>query len=94
MSQPSFAAAECRVDRLGQWTVWDLDTILAGSRLRVRRSYAAAPVASLADPDFVLAATLQAPLYSVVLPAYTEDAARRVLKGEARVNPHHVRREQ
>lgn len=75
---------------------WDVDTILSGARLRVRRSFAAAPVASVADAGFGLLATFQAPHYSVVLPAYTEHAAQGLLDvlGEVRVNPHHVRREQ
>ena len=75
---------------------WDLDTILAGSRLRVRRSYAAAPVASLTDAGFGLVATFQVPHYSVVMPAYTEQAAQHLLDGlgEVRGNPHYVRRDQ
>ncbi|MBA2279759.1 MAG: hypothetical protein M3527_09590 [Actinomycetota bacterium] len=75
---------------------WDVDSILAGPRLRTRRTYAAAPVGSLLDAGFELLATFAAPHYSVILPSYTRDSAQRLIKalGEVRPNPHHVRREQ
>lgn len=77
-------------------TGWNVDTILSGPRLRVRRSYAAALVGSLADLGFKLLPTFQAPHYSVVLPAYTEEVAQRLLDvlGEVRGNPYYVRRDQ
>lgn len=75
---------------------WDLDEILAGPRLRTRRRYAAALVGVLVEAGFELIATFGAPHYSVVLPAYTEPIAERLVDalGEARHNPHHDRREQ
>jgi len=50
----------------------------------------------LTDAGFRLVASFQAPHYSVVMPAYTEQAAQRLLDvlGEIHVNPHHVRRDQ
>lgn len=75
---------------------WDVDLILAGPRLRTRRSFAAAPVGSLTAAGFELLATFGAPHYSVVLPSYTSGTAQRLLDvlGEPKVNPHHVRRQQ
>ncbi len=77
-------------------TGWNVDTILSGPRLRVRRSYAAALVGSLADVGFKLLPTFQAPHCSVVLPAYTVEVAQCLLDvlGEVRGNPHYVRRDQ
>lgn len=74
---------------------WDVDAILAGPRLRTRRSYAATLVGSLIDASFELLATFAAPHYSVILPSYTRDDAQRLITalGEVRPNPHHVRRE-
>lgn len=59
-----------------------------------RRSYAAAPVTALVEAGFTLVATFGAPHYSVVLPAYTDPIAQRLVDvlGEVRVNPHHERR--
>ena len=40
--------------------------------------------------------TFAVPHCSVILPAYTEEVARRLVEvfGPVRINPHHVRREQ
>ena len=66
---------------------WEVDTILSGPRLRLRRTYAAAVVRSVTDAGF----ELFTPHYSVVLPAYDEGVARRLLDvlGDVRPNPHH-----
>jgi hypothetical protein len=74
---------------------WDLDAILSGPRLRTRRSYAAVPVGRIVETGFGLLATFGAPHYSVVLASYTDAAAQHLIEvlGEAKVNPHHVRRE-
>jgi len=74
---------------------WDVDAILSGPRLRTRRSYAAASVAAVVAGGFELLPTFTAPHYSVVLGAYTEDQAQRLINvlGDVRANPHHVRRE-
>lgn len=53
-----FVAISAEVTVLG----WDMDAILAGPRLRTRRSYAAAPVGVLIEAGFELVATFGAPL--------------------------------
>lgn len=75
---------------------WDVDRILAGSRLRTRRSYAAAAVGEVLGAGFGLLPTFSAPHYSVVLGSYTVEQAELLVRvlGEVRPNPHHVRREQ
>jgi hypothetical protein len=74
---------------------WPVDRILAGPRLRTRRSYAAALVGRVLEARFDLLATFQAPHYSVVLRSYTEGEAERLVAalGAVRANPYHVRRE-
>ena len=74
---------------------WDVDRILAGPRLRTRRSYAAALVGRVLDAQFDLLPTFQAPHYSVVLRSYTEGGAERLVAvfGAVRANPYYVRRE-
>ena len=74
---------------------WDVDSILAGPRLRTRRSYAVVVVGRVLDAGFDLLPTFSAPHYSVVLRSYTEDEAERLVAvfGAVRVNPHYVRRE-
>jgi hypothetical protein len=73
---------------------WSLDRILAGPRLRTRRRFAAAPVRSIVESGFELLPTFAAPHYSILLPAYTEREAQRLLDvlGEVSINRHHVRR--
>lgn len=75
---------------------WDVDSILSGSRLRTRRSYAAATVGEVLSAGFELLPTFSAPHYSVVVASYTEGQAERLIAvlGEIRPNPHHVRRQQ
>lgn len=74
---------------------WDLEGILAGSRLRTRRSYASALDRDVTNAGFGLLASFSAPHYSVVLDIYTENEARRLISvlGQIRPNPYHVRRE-
>jgi hypothetical protein len=73
---------------------WILDRILAGPRLRTRRRFAAAPVRSIVESGFELLPTFAPPHYSILLPAYTEREAQRLLDvlGEISINPHYVRR--
>ncbi len=75
---------------------WSVDAILAGPRLRARRSYAAATVGGVLDAGFDLLPTFGVPHYSVALGSYTEADAERLIAvlGQARANPHHLRREQ
>jgi hypothetical protein len=74
---------------------WTVDAILAGPRLRTRRSYAAARVDRILDAGFELLPTFGTPHYSVVLPSYTAENAERLIDalGEVLLNPHYVRRE-
>jgi hypothetical protein len=73
---------------------WDIDAILSGPRLRTRSRYASAPVGAVQNAGFELLATFVAPHYSVVLPAYTEEAVQRFLDvlGEPIPNPHFIGR--
>lgn len=84
-----FLAISAEVTVLG----WDLNVILAGPRLRTRRSYATAPVGAVVEGGFALVPTFAAPHYSVVLSAYNEPVAQRLLDilGEAWRNPYHER---
>jgi hypothetical protein len=72
-----------------------LDELLAGSRLRTRRRYASAVAQRLLDERFVLLPSFGAPHYDIVLKAYAEGEARRLLDvlGEAHQNPYYVRRQ-
>ena len=74
---------------------WDVDSILSGSRLRTRRSYAAVPVGEVLGASFGLLPTFSAPHYSVALGFYTVEKAELLIRvlGEVRPNPHHVRRQ-
>jgi hypothetical protein len=71
-----------------------LDDLLAGPRLRTRRRYANAIAQKLLDAHFVLLPSFGAPHYDIVLRAYAEGEARRLLDilGEAHQNPYYVRR--
>jgi hypothetical protein len=72
-----------------------LDELLAGPRLRTRRRYASVVAQSLLAARFVLLPSFGAPHYDIVLRAYAEDEARRLLDvlGEAHQNPYYVRRQ-
>ena len=72
-----------------------LAELLGGPRLRTRRRYASALAQSLLDAEFLLLASFGIPHYSIVLRAYSDEEARRLLEvlGEARENPHYGRRQ-
>lgn len=72
-----------------------LEQILAGPRLRTRKRYASAVAERLLEADFLLLPSFGAPHYDIVLRAYAEDEARRLLDvlGEAHQNPYYVRRQ-
>lgn len=72
-----------------------LDELLAGPRLRTRRRYATAVAQSLLEAEFVLLPSFGVPHYSIVLRAYSDDEARRLLEvlGQARQNPYYGRRQ-
>ena len=67
---------------------WSLESILAGPRLRTRRTYASVHAAVVLDAGFELLATFSAPHYSVVLPSYSVESMRLLssLFGEAQGN--------
>jgi hypothetical protein len=72
-----------------------LEDVLAGPRLRTRRRYAAAIAQALLDAGFTLLPTFGSPHYDIVLPAYSDWEARRLLHvlGEAHDNPYYGRRQ-
>lgn len=74
---------------------WDVESILSGSRLRTRRSYASTLAYEVIEEGFRLLPTFSAPHYSIVLANYTEQEAQRLISvlGDVRPNPYHVRRE-
>ncbi|HTO01341.1 MAG TPA: hypothetical protein VL068_11760 [Microthrixaceae bacterium] len=53
--------------------------LLSGSRLRTRRTHAAAPVADVVAAGFPVLATFSAPHVSIVLPKYDEESVYRLL---------------
>lgn len=57
----------------------DVHEVLAGKRLRTRRTYAMAPAADLADAGFPILATFAAPHISIVVPRYDERSVRSLL---------------
>lgn len=69
------------------------DDVLAGPRLRTRRTYAATPVANLLVSGFPVLATFTAPHVSIVLPEYDEENARALIEvlGPEQLNPHYLR---
>lgn len=69
------------------------DDVLAGPRLRTRRTYAAVPVANLFDHGFPVLAAFAAPHVSVVLPEYTEAHVRTLIEvlGPEQPNPYYMR---
>jgi hypothetical protein len=74
---------------------WDVESILSGSRLRTRRSYASTLAHEVTAAGFRLLPSFSAHHYSIVLDIYTEDEAQRLIAvlGDVRPNPYHVRRE-
>lgn len=74
---------------------WDVESILSGSRLRTRRSYASTFAYDVIEEGFRLLPSFSAPHYSIVLANYTEQEAQRLIAvlGDIRPNPYHVRRE-
>jgi hypothetical protein len=70
-----------------------IDELLAGPRLRTRRTYAEAPVVALLDAGFDVLATFSAPHVSIVLPDYDEFHVRALIAlfGPEHPNPHYVR---
>lgn len=69
------------------------DVVLAGARMRTRRTYATAPVAEVLDRGFLVLPTFVAPHVSIVLPEYNEVHVRALLQifGPERPNPHYMR---
>ncbi|MGQ0623727.1 MAG: hypothetical protein ACT4PP_03590 [Sporichthyaceae bacterium] len=76
---------------VGERTLGD---VLAGPRLRTRSRYASATARALLDAGFALLPSFLAPHYSIVLPAYSESVARRLIEvlGEVHPNPYYVGR--
>lgn len=74
---------------------WDVESILSGTRLRTRRSYASTLAYEVVEEGFRLLPSFLAPHYSIVLGNYTEGEAQRLISvlGEVRPNPYHVRKE-
>lgn len=69
------------------------DDVLAGPRLRTRRTYASAPVSAMVDGGFAVLPTFVAPHVSIVLPAYDEESVRALVAilGPEHLNPHYLR---
>ncbi len=74
---------------------WDVESILSGSRLRTRRSYASRLAHDVIEEGFRLLPSFSAPHYSIVLANYTQQEAQRLISvlGDIRSNPYCVRRE-
>ncbi len=71
----------------------DIDDVLAGPRLRTRRTYATALVADVTAAEFPVLATFAAPHISIVLPGYDQHHVRALLTvlGPEHANPHYMR---
>ncbi|MFV0317253.1 MAG: hypothetical protein ACK5O2_09885 [Microthrixaceae bacterium] len=69
------------------------DDVLAGSRLRTRRTYASVPVVDLVEAGFPVLATFTAPHVSIVLPEYDEVHVRTLVEilGPEQPNPYYMR---
>jgi hypothetical protein len=69
------------------------DDVLAGPRLRTRRTYAATPVVDLLDGGFAVLPTFVAPHVSIVLPESDEAHVRTLIGilGPDQPNPHYMR---
>jgi hypothetical protein len=67
-----------------------VEEVLAGPRLRTRRTYAVATVADLIAGGFPVLPTFAAPHESIVLPEYDEAAVRSLLTmfGPEQTNPY------
>jgi len=67
---------------------WSLSSILAGPRLRTRRTFASVGAGIVLDAGFELLATFSAPHYSVVLPSCTWETGQLLssIFGEAQGN--------
>lgn len=83
------AAVSAEVTGPGRTT----DDVLAGPRLRTRRTYASAPVADLLAGGFSVLPTFTAPHVSIVLPEYDEADVHALvdLLGPEQANPHYLR---
>ena len=69
------------------------EEVLAGPRLRTRRTYAAVAVSAVIDRGFTVLPTFAAPHVSIVFPAYDEVSARALIDilGREHVNPYYLR---
>lgn len=69
------------------------EVMLAGPRMRTRRTFATAPVVELISHGFSVLATFAQPHVSIVLPEYNEAHVRALLQlfGTERPNPHYMR---
>ena len=69
------------------------DEVLAGPRLRTRRTYASAPVSALIGSGFPVLPTFTSPHVSIVFPAYDETSARALVDilGPEHENPYFLR---
>lgn len=69
------------------------DELLAGPRLRTRRTYAEAAVATLIEAGFAVLPTFSAPHVSIVLPDYDEACVQALIElfGPEQQNAHYVR---
>jgi hypothetical protein len=69
------------------------DDVLAGPRLRTRRTYAAALVADVIAGGFPVLATFAAPHVSIAVPEYDEAHVRALVEifGPEQANPHYLR---
>jgi len=69
------------------------EDVLAGPRLRTRRTYASAPVSALVDGGFAVLPSFAAPHVSIVLPTYDEVCAGALVSilGPEHVNPYYLR---
>jgi hypothetical protein len=83
------AAVSAEVTGVGRAT----DDLLAGPRLRTRRTYAEAPVATLIEAGFAVLPSFSVPHVSIALPEYTEASIRALVKifGPEQPNPYYVR---
>jgi hypothetical protein len=69
------------------------DDVLAGPRLRTRRTYASTPVVELIEGGFPVLATFAAPHVSIVLPEYDEAHVHALVDilGPEQPNPYYLR---
>jgi hypothetical protein len=85
----ALAAVSAEVTGPGRGT----DELLAGPRLRTRRTYAEAPVTAVIAAGFAVLPTFSAPHVSIVLPDYDEACVQALIAlfGPEQPNPHYVR---